>query len=195
MVHSPTERQEYAQKAVDEMFTKNESLQEPSGGNSKRNEQRRMWKKAFGQALQAYTGSDSGSSRGAYGTPWTDIPKLRPQLKLTAKPGQNNGGNPLGRSVPISISSQAFFQASTQMTYMKPRSLRRKNHRGIASSAPAPQAPAPSTGGAQIPGQFAVYGFGVEKRPERLKGETEFQSTDFAKEASATRKGDCCCCC
>lgn len=26
MVHSPTERQEYAQKAVDEMLTKNESL-------------------------------------------------------------------------------------------------------------------------------------------------------------------------
>ncbi|KAK3167416.1 hypothetical protein OEA41_010543 [Lepraria neglecta] len=36
MVHSPTERQEHAQKTLDELLTKNEPFQEPSGGNNKR---------------------------------------------------------------------------------------------------------------------------------------------------------------
>ena len=161
MVHSPTERQEHVQKALDELLTKNEPFQEPSGGNNKRSQRRGMLKTAFGQAPQAYTGRDGGSGRGAYGTPTTSIPKLLSLLKLTAKPGQKDGDSPLGGSVPISISSQAFSQASTQMKDMKPRSLRRKNHKGLALSAPAPQAPAPSAGGAQIPGRSAAYGFGV----------------------------------
>ena len=87
MVHSPTKRQEHAQKVVDELLTQNEPFQEPSRGNNKRNQRRGMLKTAFGQAPQAYTGRDGGSGRGAYGTPTTSIAKLPPLLKLTAKLG------------------------------------------------------------------------------------------------------------
>ena len=87
MAHSPTERQEHAQKVVDELLTQNEPFQEPSGGNNKRSQRRGMLKTAFGQAPQAYTGRDGDSGRGAYGTPTTSIPKLPPLLKLTAKLG------------------------------------------------------------------------------------------------------------
>ncbi|KAL2045261.1 hypothetical protein N7G274_002344 [Stereocaulon virgatum] len=57
------------------------------------------------------------------------------------------------------------------MTDMKPRTLGRKNHKGLALSAPAPKAPAPSAGDAQIPGAIG----NTESREDTLEIGVEFK--------------------